>query len=67
MLDNPPTAHGRDWRQPEEDFEDIMDRKEIKSTDVGNGKHRKVANENNTNKTDEIHGQCLQRRWNTTA
>ena len=28
--------------------------KKIKSRDVVNGKHRKVANKNNTNKTDEI-------------
>ena len=36
--------------------------KKIKSRDVVNGKHRKVANKNNTNKTDEIHGQCLQKK-----
>jgi hypothetical protein len=38
-----------------------MDRNKIKSRDIVNGKHRKVANKNNTNKTDEIHGQCQQK------
>ena len=39
---------------PKENFEDILDRKEIKSRGAGNGKCRKVTNKNNQNKIDEI-------------
>jgi hypothetical protein len=53
----------RDWRQPEEDFEDIMDRKEIKSTDVGNGKHRKTIQIRQM----KFMGSVYKKRWNRTA